>query len=34
VDVGHFGGNSANRIKINVVIGVGGSRELSGRLGY
>ncbi len=32
VDVGYFGGDSADRIENNVVIGVGGGRELNGRM--
>ena len=32
VDVGHFGGDSADGVKNNVVIGGGGGRELYGRM--
>ncbi len=30
VDVGHFGGNGADRIEDNVVVGGGGGRKLDG----
>ncbi len=30
VDVGHFGGDGADRIKYNVVVGGGGGGELDG----
>jgi hypothetical protein len=33
VDVGHFGGDSADGVKNNVVIGGGGGRELYSRMG-
>ena len=32
VDVGHFGGDGADGVKDNVVIGGGGGRELYGRM--
>jgi hypothetical protein len=32
VDVGHFGGDGADGVKNNVVIGGGGGRELYGRM--
>jgi len=32
VDVGHFGGDTADRIENNMVIGVGGGRKLDGRM--
>jgi hypothetical protein len=32
VDLGHFGGDTADRIENNMVIGVGGGRKLDGRM--
>jgi hypothetical protein len=32
VNVGHFGSNGADRVENNVVIGVGGGRELYSRM--
>ena len=32
MDVGHFGGDGADRVKNNVVIGGAGGRELYGRM--